>query len=156
MRALIDLPARARGPFELALGIHPEERDDLAAIVRGGWRLVDPAVAATPGGYAAFVRASWAEIGIAKQGYVVSRCGWFSDRSVCYLASGRPVIAQDTGFGAWLPSGTGVIPFSSAEEAAAAIAELRCDYGRHQRAARELAETVFDSDRVLGELLACL
>jgi hypothetical protein len=157
LRELIDLPSRASGPFELALGIHPDECADLAALARGGWRLVDPGTAAaTPSAYAAFVRDSWAEIGIAKQGYVVSRCGWFSDRSVCYLASGRPVVAQDTGFGAWLPSGTGVIPFASAEEAAAAIGQLRGDYGRHQRAARELAEAVFDSDRVLGELLACL
>jgi hypothetical protein len=157
LRPLIDLPARDPGPFELALGIHPAERGDLAALAGGGWRLVDPrSVAATPEAYAAFVRGSWAEIGIAKQGYVVSRCGWFSDRSVCYLASGRPVVAQDTGFGAWLPIGDGVLPFTTAEQAAAAIGELRGDYGRHSRAARELAEAVFDSDRVLGELLACL
>lgn len=157
LRGLIDLPTRGGGTFELALGIHPAEREDLAALARGGWRLVDPrSVAATPTAYAAFVRGSWAEIGIAKQGYVVSRCGWFSDRSVCYLASGRPVVAQDTGFGAWLPSGEGVLPFTTAEQAVAAIGELRRDYRRHRRAARELAEEVFDSDRVLRELLACL
>ena len=157
LRGLIDLPLRAGGRFELALGIHPAERADLAALAGGGWRLVEPrSVAGSPSAYAAFVRGSWAEIGIAKQGYVVSRCGWFSDRSVCYLASGRPVVAQDTGFGAWLPSGEGVLSFSTAEEAAEAIGELRGHYLRHRRAARELAEALFHSDRVLPELLACL
>lgn len=157
LRPLIDIPQRARAPFLLALGIHPDERDDLAALDRHGWRLLDPAaVAGTPADYRAFVQGSWAEFGIAKLGYVVSRCGWFSDRSLCYLASGRPVIAQDTGFGSWLPTGEGLFAFSTADDVAAAVDALRADYPRHRRAARELAEAVFDSDRVLPELLACL
>ena len=157
LRPLIDLPARARAPFLLALGIHPDEREDLAALDRHGWRLLDPAaVAGTPADYRAFVQGSWAEFGLAKLGYVVSRCGWFSDRSLCYLASGRPVIAQDTGFASWLPTGEGLFAFSTADDVAVAVDELRADYPRHRRAARELAETVFDSDRVLPELLACL
>jgi glycosyltransferase involved in cell wall biosynthesis len=102
------------------------------------------------------VRGSWAEFGLAKAGYVAAGCGWFSDRSVCYLASGRPVIAQDTGFGAHLPTGTGLLAFDDADDVVAAVDSLRSDYGRHRRAAREIAESVFDSDRVLGELLACL
>ena len=84
--------------FLLALAIHPAETDDLAALRANRWGLVDPAaVAATPDDYRAFVHASKGEFGIAKSGYVVSHSGWFSDRSVCYLASGRPVLAQDTG-----------------------------------------------------------
>jgi glycosyltransferase involved in cell wall biosynthesis len=87
---------------------------------------------------------------------VTSRCGWFSDRSVCYLASGRPVVAQDTGFSSWLPTGAGVLSFRTADDAAAALHDVVSDYERHRRAARSIAEDVFNSDRVLGELLACL
>ena len=91
-----------------------------------------------------------------QEGYVASRCGWFSDRSVCYLASGRPVVAQDTGFGDWLPVGKGLLSYTTAEEAAAALDQVRADYSSHRRAARRLAEDVFDSDRVLGRLLECV
>jgi hypothetical protein len=87
---------------------------------------------------------------------VASSCGWFSDRSLCYLASGRPVLAQDTGFSAYVPVGQGILPFRTSQDVAAAVESLRSDYGAHSRAAREIAEEVFDSDRVLGELLACL
>ena len=157
LRRLIDLPGRSGERYALALGIHPDERDDLVALDRHGWTLIDPdAVAATPDAYASFVRGSWAEFGLAKSGYATSRCGWFSDRSVCYLASGRPVLAQDTGFGADVPTGDGLLTFSSAEQAAAGAESLRSDYGRHRRGARALAEDVFESDRVLTRLLECL
>ena len=104
--------------FALALGIHPDERADLAALARHGWDLARPG---SGGGHARPPTArscsgSWAELGLAKSGYVASRCGWFSDRSVCYLASGRPVVAQDTGFGDWLPTGEGLLAFSDADE----------------------------------------
>lgn len=115
------------------------------------------AVAATPDAYGAFVRGSWAEFALAKSGYAASSCGWFSDRSICYLASGRPVLALDTGFSADVPPGEGLLAFSTVEEAAAGVDALRTDYGRHRRAARALAEEVFDSDRVLSRLLlSCL
>jgi hypothetical protein len=157
LRPLLGVPRRAGARFRLALGIHPGERDDLAALHRHGWELADPdAVAGTPADYRSFVQGSWAEFGLAKLGYVASRCGWFSDRSVCYLASGRPVVAHDTGFGAWLPTGEGVLPFATAGDVAAAVDALRGDYAGHRRAARELAETFFAADRVLPELLACL
>jgi hypothetical protein len=157
LRALIDLPARAPGPFELALGIHPDERADLEALDRHGWKLADPvAVAGTPASYREFISRSWAELGVAKLGYVASRCGWFSDRSVCYLATGRPVIAQDTGFGSWLATGDGLLSFATTDDAAGAIEAVRSDYAAHRRAARALAEDVFDSDVVLGALLSCL
>jgi glycosyltransferase involved in cell wall biosynthesis len=99
------------------------------------------------------VQGSWAELGVAKLGYVVSRSGWFSDRSACYLASGRPVIAQDTGFGRRLPAGEGLFAFSTADGVVAAIEELDRDYERHRVAAREVAVEHLDSDRVLGALL---
>ena len=114
-----------------------------------------PAVASgTPGRYEAFIRESRAEFGLAKSGYVVSRCGWFSDRSACYLASGRPVIAQDTGFRDVLPTGEGLFAFADADDVRLAVDALRADYSRHARAARALAEEYFDSDRVLTRLLS--
>ena len=157
LRALFELPQRSRARVALALGIHRDEWRDLAALEQHGWELVDPTrVACTPDAYAAFVRGSWAEFGLAKSGYAAARCGWFSDRSVCYLASGRPVLAFDTGFAADVATGDGLLAFSTTDEAAAGIESLRAGYERHRRAARALAEDVFDSDRVLRRLLACL
>lgn len=154
LRPLLDLPRRSGARFRLALGIHPGERDDLAALRGEGWELVEPVAAAgTPAAYREFVQGSWAEFGLAKLGYVAGRCGWFSDRSVCYLASGRPVVAHDTGFREWLPAGEGVLAFSDADGAIAAIEALRADYARHRRAARALAEEVFGAELVLGRLL---
>jgi glycosyltransferase involved in cell wall biosynthesis len=137
--------------------VHPDERPDLASLAENGWELVDPnVVAATPHAYRAFIQGSRAEIGIAKSGYVVSRCGWFSDRSACYLASGRPVVAQDTGFSQFIPTGEGLFAFDDEDGALAAIEAVRRDYARHSRAARQLAEEHLDSDRVLARLLGCV
>lgn len=154
MRELIDLPTQTDERFELALDIHGDERCDLDALAANGWTLLDPrSVAGTPQAYAAFVRGSKAELGVAKRGYVVSGSGWFSDRSACYLASGRPVVAQDTGFAQVLPTGEGLFAFHDRDGALAAIDDLRLDYHRHARAAFEMAHAYFDSDRVLAELL---
>lgn len=154
LRPLMGLPRRTRARFELALAIHPDEVDDLSALEEAGWILLDPRrVAATPDDYRRFVGGSWAEFGLAKLGYVVSGSGWFSDRSACYLASGRPVIAQDTGFGRRLPVGRGLLSFKSEDDVLHAVEELEHDYEGHRAAARDLAEEHLDSDRVLGSLL---
>jgi hypothetical protein len=154
LRPLMDLPHRAPSRFELAIAIHPEEENDLDALNENGWILLDPAdVAATPDEYRRFVQGSWAEFGLAKSGYVVSGSGWFSDRSACYLASGRPVIAQDTGFGRRLPTGEGLLAFSTTDEVLHAIEQLDAGYEHHRDAARAVAEDYLDSDRVLGALL---
>ena len=154
LRSLYELPRRSAGEITLAMAVHPDERHDLAALRRNGWRLVDPGrVAGTPAAYARFIGQSSAEIGIAKSGYVHSRCGWFSDRSVCYLASGRPVVAQDTGYSRYLPTGEGLLAFTDVNDAAGALETVRSDPARHARAARAIAEEVFDSDRVLADLL---
>jgi glycosyltransferase involved in cell wall biosynthesis len=154
LRPLIDLPSRTRSRFELALAIHPDESADLKALADNDWALLDPGeVARTPDDYRRFVQGSWAEFGLAKSGYAVSDSGWFSDRSACYLASGRPVIAQDTGFGRRLPTGEGLFAFASADDVLAAIDALEDDYERHREAAREIAVAHLDSDRVLGSLL---
>jgi hypothetical protein len=153
-RALFDLPRRTPEPCLPALAIHPDETTDVAALRDHGWRLLDPAaLCATPHDYRRFVQGSKAELAIAKQGYVLSRCGWFSDRSVCYLASGRPVIAHDTGFTSRLPVGAGLFAFTSADDAAAAAEEINADYPAHRRAARAVAEEFFDARRVLPALV---
>lgn len=155
LRPLIDLPERVGERFELALGIHPDETADLTALRRHGWHIVDPLrVVDDPDAYWGFIRGSKAEFGIAKSGYVLSRCGWFSDRSACYLAAGRPVIAQDTGLRGCLPTGEGLFTFSTPDEVAAAVDALAADYDRHARAARALAEAYLDSDQVLARMLS--
>lgn len=156
LRPLMDLPRRTRTRFELALSIHPKE-PDLAHLRDNGWRLVDPCRAAgTPASYRAFISTSRAEFGIAKSGYIASRSGWFSDRSACYLAAGRPVLAQDTGFSAALPTGEGLLRFRSHADALAGVAAIEADYPRHREAARAIAERHFDSNRVLTRLLDCV
>jgi hypothetical protein len=154
VRAIIDLPSLTRERLLLALRIHPDETADLEALSRCRWSLVDPdEVAGDPIRYRRFVQGSKGELGVAKTGYVVSRCGWFSDRSACYLASGRPVVAQRTGFERFLPTGEGLFVFDDAPGAAAATEEIARDYARHARAARAIAERHFDSARVLPRLL---
>ncbi|MBS1868263.1 MAG: hypothetical protein JSS99_01215 [Actinobacteria bacterium] len=154
VRALIDLPRRLAEPPRFALLIDPAEARDIAELHRHGWVLIDAAhETATPEGYARFVRASEAELGIAKEGYLVSRCGWFSDRSACYLASGRPVIAQRTGWQHVLPEGEGLLGFDDAAGAAEAVAAVRAEPARHAAAARALAEQWLDARRVLPALL---
>jgi hypothetical protein len=154
LRRFLELPQTTGERFALALAIHPDEIADLEALRAHGWELLDPrTVAGTPSAYAAFVRGSKGELGIAKSGYADSRSGWFSDRSACYLASGRPVLAQETGFSSFLPSGAGLFAFRSADDVVAAVEELRRDYDRHSRAAHAIAEEFLDSDRVLTRLL---
>lgn len=154
LRELVELPERVDARLELALGIHPDEVADLEALRRCGWELVDPvAVAATPSRYAAYIRDSAAELGIAKSGYVNSRGGWFSDRSAAYLASGRPVVAQETGFSEVLPVGEGLLSFATVDEAAAAVEAVRGAPERHRIRAREIAEDLLESRAVLSRLL---
>jgi hypothetical protein len=150
LREFMSLPTRTSASFQLALAIHPDEKRDIVALSENGWGLLDPArVAGSPDQYKSFIQGSRGEFGIAKSGYVASRCGWFSDRSVCFLASGRPVIAQETGFSSFIPTGEGLFAFETSDDVLAAIDELGRDYQRHARAARSLAEEQFDSDRVL-------
>ena len=150
----LDLPRRVRARFELALDIHPDETRDLAALNDAGWRLVDPRSACgDPDAYRAFVQGSRAELMVAQNMYVATRGGWFSDRSACYLASGKPVLAQDTGFPDALPTGDGLLAFSTLDEAVAGVEEIEARYNRHARAAREIAEEHLDARRVLGRLL---
>jgi hypothetical protein len=153
-RKFVPLPCLSGQRFELALDIHPNETNDLEFLAANGWSLVDPlAVADTPFTYRSYVQDSKAEFMVAKNMYVDTRSGWFSDRSICYLASGRPVLAQDTGLQGLYPIGEGLLTFSTLDEALAGVEAISHDYGRHALAARALAEEYFDSDKVLGRLL---
>src|SRR5438132_6361065 len=130
--------------FEIALEIDPEDSADLELLRGGGWSIVDPRrVAADPESFRAYVQGSGAEFSVAQGIYVETKSGWFSDRSVRYLASGRPVLVQDTGFSKNLPVGEGLIAFGSLEEAVAGAQAIAGDYGRHARAARAVAEEPF-------------
>ena len=156
-RAFAPLPRRSGRPFQLALNIHPSEVKDRALLADNGWSLVDPnEVAGDPWAYQDYIRGSKAEFVVAKNMYVQTGSGWLSDRSLCYLASGKPVLAQDTGFTRLYPSGAGLLAFSTLDEALAGVEELSRDYARHARAARALAEDCFASDKVLGRLLGKL
>ena len=120
----------------------------------GGWRVIDPLeVTRTPAAYQTYLRRSLGEWCVAKHGYVSTRCGWFSDRSAAYLAAGRPVITQDTGFGNKLPVGEGLFPFMTSEDVLKAVDAINSDYARHSRAATEIAREFFRHDRVLTEIL---
>jgi len=152
-RALLSLPRDTGLPFEAALVIDAADGSDRVALEENGWLLVDPAVAATPDGFRDYVRGSGAEFSVAQGIYVETRSGWFSDRSVRYLASGRPVLVQDTGLARDLPLGDGLLTFEALEDAAAGAHAIVGDYPRHARAARAIAEEHFDSDKVLSALL---
>jgi hypothetical protein len=157
LRQFISLPTQTSEKFMPALAIHPDETKDLEALKENGWLLLNPEeVAQTPPRYRQFIQGSKAEFGIAKSGYVVSRSGWFSDRSVCYLASGRPVIAQETGFSKYLPTGEGLFAFETAGDVLDSIKSLNRDYRAHVRAARAIAEEYFDSRKVLPRLLTAV
>jgi hypothetical protein len=157
LRRFAQLPRRAGGRFELALDIASADAADAGRLAAGGWTLVKPA--ATVGNlsaYRRYVQRSDAEVMVAKGMYAQSRSGWVSERSLCYLASGRPVLAQDTGFSERYPCGEGLVAFTTLDEAVAGVEAIRRDPARHAAAAREVAESYFASDIVLGRLLDAL
>ncbi len=146
----MDLPKRTHDQFVLALG-GSAPRNELRD---NGWQFADPlASTRTIEAYQEFIAGSRAELGIAKNAYVASRCGWFSDRSICYMAGGRPVLHQDTGFTDWLPAGKGVLAFSNMEELLESLRSLDLDYEQHARAARRIVEEHFEATTVLGQMI---
>ena len=156
-RKFVTLPRLTGQQFEVAFDIHPAEVKDLALLAENNWRLVHPQTAAAgPVAYRNYIGNSRAQFMVAKGMYVQSCSGLISDRCACYLASGKPVLAQDTGFSAHYPTGAGLIAFSSLEEARAGVAEIAREYQKHSRAARAIAEEYFNSDKVLTELVAKL
>jgi hypothetical protein len=147
----LDLPRRRPVPFELAAGVG----EDVRRLLRDhGWRHVDSVgISADPDRYRTYIQRSRGEFTVARDQYVRPYTGWFSDRSVCYLAAGRPVITQETGFSKFLPTGRGLFGFRTMDDILAAVDAVESDYEGHCRAAREVAAEYFAAERVLGKLL---
>jgi hypothetical protein len=152
-RRFLRLPRLIGEPLGLALDIDPDD-PDLADLEECGWKVESPKVVGDADLYRDYVAGSLGEFSCAKGGYAGTRCGWFSDRSACYLAAGRPVVLQATGFEDLLPTGKGLFAVATVEEAVEAGRAIRRDYSLHAAAARRLAREHLDSDKVLRRLLA--
>jgi hypothetical protein len=150
---ILDLPSYTSQKLEIALS------GASAAVVQqlraAGWsvREASEGVSDQVSNYKSYILGSRGEFSVAKHAYVTTRSGWFSDRSVCYLAAELPVVLQDTGFSNQLPTGRGVLPFSTLQEAADCLQKVNADYEAHRRAAREIAEEMFNYRVVLPRLL---
>ncbi|HLI52687.1 MAG TPA: hypothetical protein VKU88_00020 [Acidimicrobiales bacterium] len=151
---LLDLPSRTQATLSLAMGAGIDHAEGASLLAAHGWQVTDPIDATcSTGAYRRYIAGSLAELGLAKHGYVVSRSGWFSERTCLYLASGRPAVVQDTGWTEWLPSGAGLLAFSTIDQAVEAIESVRADPAGHAAAARRVAETHFDAATVCQEIL---
>ena len=147
----LNLAKRLNVPLKVAVG---GIQAPLERLADAGWNVVDgPRATLTPNDYEEFIAGSRGEFSIAKHVYVAMRSGWFSDRSACYLAAGRPVVVQDTGFSKILPVGKGILPFTTLEEAVAAIKEGERNYSLHAKAALAIAKEYFGYHKVLGQLI---
>jgi hypothetical protein len=152
--AFAELPRLTSQPLELAVYLAAEDTEDRRTMQRHGWRLRHSLeVSRTPEMYRSYIQGSRGEISCVKPSYAKQQTGWISDRSLCYLASGKPVVVQRTGIGSYLPSGEGILQFSSTAEAAAALDTVNADYERHCRSAREIAETYFDARQTAEKIL---
>ena len=152
----LDLPSLSARPYQLAANIHPNDATgDRELLTSKGWLLEHPySVAASPAAYQNFIAGSRAEISCPKPIFRELASGWLSDRSACYLASGRPVLAEDTGISDCLPTGKGLLTFQTLDECLAAVAEIDANYELHSQAARAFAEEYLDSESTLSLMLA--
>jgi hypothetical protein len=151
---LLSLPGRVDARIEIAANVHPNELDERAMLARNGWRLVDPnVVAGSPERFRRYVQGSRGELSAAKPAYVKARAGWVSDRTVCYLASGRPCVVESTGAEAHLPASKGLRFFRTLDEAVDGMRAIEADYPASSRAARALAEEVFSTGVAVPALL---
>lgn len=150
----LDLPRYAPAPLELALQLAPDEEEDRIMLRDRGWRLVDSrTVSAQPWDYQSYIQSALGEFSAVKPSCVRLQNAWISDRSLCYLASGKPVVLQHTGRSHFLPDGEGLFRFQTLEEAASALNSIMADYDRHSRSARALAAEYFDAAKVATALL---
>jgi hypothetical protein len=152
----LDLPRRTQATFEVAMNVD-SVAGDLDLLTAHGWRVIDPLpISRDPWRYQDYVRRSRGEFTVAKEMNVRLRSGWFSDRAACYLAAGRPVVEQDTGFGDVLPLGPGLHAFRTVEEAADAVRRIEADYARASVHATEVAREYFAAEKVLRRLVQVL
>jgi len=149
-----DLPSKTNLPLRLAMGLGVDGQRPAQELRQLGWDLVEPQeVVPDHRAYRTFLTNSRGEWSVAKHGYVEGRTGWFSCRTACYLAAGRPAVVQETGWSCHLPSNGGVIPFTTLEEAVEGLAEVERNYSEHSKAAREIALEFFDAKKVCQDLL---
>jgi hypothetical protein len=169
---ILDLPRRCGRPIELAMNpsrrteVKPEHREDVPSLGLAtsdheqlhshGWTITDAGFSADPWKYREYICSSRGEFTVARDMHVRLKSGWFSERSACYLAAGRPVITQDTGFGTVLPTGEGLFAFQTMDDILTAFDAIESDYLRHCNAAREIAEEFFRAETVLAKMLADL
>jgi hypothetical protein len=145
------LPSMTSSPLRIAIGGGTAPTQEL---LNDGWQVLDgPSATITPQSYQAFIAGSRGEVSTAKNVYVAMNTGWFSCRTACYLAAGRPAVVQDTGFSRHIPTGNGLLAFDTVEQASSSIAAVEADYPAHATAAREIAAEYFDSVKVLGRML---
>jgi hypothetical protein len=150
----LDLPRHTSQPLELALYLVEKDAAERALLERHGWRVRHSReVAGSPEAYRSYIQQSRGEFSCAKPSCMDFQNAWISDRTLCYLATGRPAVVQHTGPSAYLPNGEGLFRFRTLEEAAAALETVNADYDRHCRAAREIAETHFDAEQVVARIL---
>ena len=151
----LEVPQRAGVPVTIAANLHVTETDDRAALAAHGWTLVDPHTACgSPALFRQFVQTARGEFSCAKPAYVKARAGWISDRTLCYLASGRPCVVQATSAETYLPMNAGLGFFATVAEAVEGLHAIERDYPTAARAARTLAEEVFSTRVGLPRLLA--
>ncbi|MCI0585421.1 MAG: hypothetical protein L0323_01110 [Planctomycetes bacterium] len=149
-----DLPRRTSQPLELAVYLADGDGEERRSYEGRGWHIRHSReVARTPDMYRTYIQGSRGEFSCAKPSTIRSQNAWVSDRTVCYLASGKPAVVQHTGRSTFLPNGEGMFRFSTIEEAASALESVNADYERHCRAARALAETYFDARKIVGTIL---
>jgi len=150
------LPQLTRQPLELALVLRTErDMEERKNLENCGWRIRQACeVASTPDMYQTYIQRSRGEFSCAKPSYIKLQTSWISDRTLCYLASGKPVVVQHTGPSSFLPNGEGIFRFSTAQQASEAFDAINADYERHCRAARKLAETYFDAKQVVAKILS--
>jgi hypothetical protein len=150
----LDLPQRTHAPLELAALLGRGDRDERAALTARGWRVADPyAVAATAADYQRYIQRSRGEFSCAKPSCVRLQNAWISDRTLCYLASGKPAVVEHTGPSRYLPDDCGLLRFRKPDEAVRHLDAVSRDYERHASAARALAEEHFDAARIAARLL---
>jgi hypothetical protein len=150
----IALPQKTSQKFEIAMGMGPGKKRPTELLLRNGWQLVEPSEhLPDPWKYRDYLRNSKAEWSVAKNAYVKSRSGWFSCRSACYLALGRPCVLEETGWSKFYPTDAGLLPFSTLDEAVSAVEIVAADYEKHCHAARKIAENCFDARKILGGML---
>ncbi|MEH2171305.1 hypothetical protein [Nostoc sp.] len=155
LEKFLDLPQRRPLPFEMATNVSDEERENVRSLLqKHGWRQIDAVeLSQDMKNYRAYIQESRGEFTVAKEQYTRLLSGWFSDRSACYLAAGRPVITQETGFSKYLPTGKGLFAFKTMEDILAALDAIESDYKGNCQAAREIASEYFAAEKVIGSLM---